>query len=31
LSPRRDALFTEESLASGARKLKLAPGGVSSA
>jgi hypothetical protein len=31
LSPRRDALFIEEFLASGARKPKLAPGGVSSA
>jgi hypothetical protein len=30
LSPRREASFVEEPLASGARKLKLAPGGVSS-
>jgi hypothetical protein len=30
LSPRRDALFIEESLASGAQQLKLALQGVSS-
>ena len=30
LSPRRDALFTEESLASGAQQLKRARQGVSS-